>query len=1219
METIRNEFEQKNMILFVGSQYANIMDDRFIELPWKCIITTNSMPELAKRCNVKRMYNAYDEIQFNSILCSDSCDLIQIYGNGFIPDDLLDEDDKDLSLALEKEQGNEIFKRIMKKLDGRCHLVVVGFDERVENEMSCIKLLDSLRSICGGTVSFYECYSDKLAKFAEKNGYKWYEESVLSFFDREELEEGKEYVNINPDSYTTYKDGKPIFISKDVIIRNEPIAQLLTMERVNEIQPKGKIEKAKWFYNFLNDSADAPQWYGYSENSLYYLERNYESELLDFVEKRLEGKEYSKKVVPNAPIILEGGTCSSKSIELGAVAYKIFTKKKNPVVFMHSGYASFYHDCPEIIALEELMREIDDSDSRVLIVWDSSSRKDVGNEAKNLVRLLGNMGRRFVLLCSAYRFYAVDEKRIKLEKWKNVEVGNECYFIETERNLNIQEKNGLFNEVALFKRKVNDYLYNVDDEKVEEAYQKIDNSLDIFDYYYRLIELIRPQLEAGALREQRIVSKYVKSQLENGKNSEDEKAINTMSLWLKNANITMEELGLDDNDLEKIDETEDSMYDLDAFNNCVAMFGQFKLEMPYTLAMMVICKGHMKYNTYALFDSITKYIDYIHYIEDADGNATFRSRNPLEAIKNLEHNNVTSEKQMQLLLLMIDYYVQDAKENGVPDPEIKSALSNIIKMYGPNSNDKEWMSNDRGGEQDVRSYFLKHQDTIIDKLEEVRKSIGDEEAILTSQEITLVREFYGGQWKTIHGGVSNNNTCPWKSCYQYFNGEAYKKRLKKLSDNSRLAQETLNMLQTKGERAKDRDMHTYVTIQNTMNNVTVELCLTNLYFSKTKDEYLQYCHEMKIEDRDIDQIKTLPYKVLYKALYKTILKNPNNGYFYNTIFQLFEMEYQKPQNGAESKLELLSEILLIVDDASTLTIDNRGSRGRDELSQHIAEVSNYAAEHSVSIDMIKDKNCVDVFKEMFQRLLNQNSAAAICFVCQQELEKAGLSGRMMKKWREENEGKTFILDEVQLEICKKIWMFMNDSEYHDAIENSPQAIYLMLNVFWMLHNKRPIDTGKEWQRTYLNTAQWEKVGELCGKYEGCNKDSVRPIVALLHALSMVQLNNRYADAANDVRRKAQNIASRRPFVTYLICDENGVPKVYAGEVQPDMTKAGTGWIRIDRTSEIGNCDIKVRCYIHNMGWRHIPIKKERVNKFAMGLSYTGTYSAHAYEEEDDNE
>lgn len=65
---------------------------------------------------------------------------------------------------------------------------------------------------------------------------------------------------------------------------------------------------------------------------------------------------------------------------------------------------------------------------------------------------------------------------------------------------------------------------------------------------------------------------------------------------------------------------------------------------------------------------------------------------------------------MQLLLWMIDYYVQDAKENSVPDPEIKSALSNIIKMYGPNSNDKEWMSNDRGGEQDVRSYFLKHQD-----------------------------------------------------------------------------------------------------------------------------------------------------------------------------------------------------------------------------------------------------------------------------------------------------------------------------------------------------------------------------------------------------------------------------------------------------------------------------------------------------------------------------
>lgn len=80
-----------------------------------------------------------------------------------------------------------------------------------------------------------------------------------------------------------YKGQQPVFIKKSILSRCRYFAQLLTEEKVHEIRPLGRIQQSRWFYNFLNNSGDSPQWYGFLPQSTFYLKRNYEDVLIAIV------------------------------------------------------------------------------------------------------------------------------------------------------------------------------------------------------------------------------------------------------------------------------------------------------------------------------------------------------------------------------------------------------------------------------------------------------------------------------------------------------------------------------------------------------------------------------------------------------------------------------------------------------------------------------------------------------------------------------------------------------------------------------------------------------------------------------------------------------------------------------------------------------------------------------------------------------------------------
>ena len=111
-------------------------------------------------------------------------------------------------------------------------------------------------------------------------------------------------------------------------------------------------------------------------------------------------------------------------------------------------------------------------------------------------------------------------------------------------------------------------------------------------YFYKLIKLIRPKIEAGFSREQRFVDRYVRKQIalfeeKTDNNNSIHEAFLTAGISLKDDVLeTMEEQ-------EK--EEDNNVYDLNRFSACIAMFSRFKLDVSYSLALRMLCKNDNEY------------------------------------------------------------------------------------------------------------------------------------------------------------------------------------------------------------------------------------------------------------------------------------------------------------------------------------------------------------------------------------------------------------------------------------------------------------------------------------------------------------------------------------------------------------------------------------------------------------------------------------------------
>lgn len=1216
---IYKSFNQDNVILFAGSEAIKNkeLSEKICVLPWSCVITTDRRDGFgtgfAQGRNPHR-YISSSDLPIN-IFSRENLPIIQLYGAVTDIPPELEDFDEDLRVRLLKKQGEKILNRVMSKMDIRSRLIVVGYNPDSDDDISLETFMLSCQEIQGGAITFFNSGStvNKILKsFAEKNRFTWVDGKISDLLD--DASEDYEIQDTPTDDVNVfYKGQKTVFIKKSILSRSSNFARLLTEEKIREIRPLGRIQQSRWFYNFLNNSSDSPQWYGFLPQSDFYLKRSYEDVLLGLVRRLLSGKGMNKGGW-NTPIILEGDPGSSKSVELAAVAYKIFEEKINPVIYINGDNLYFSGQSNETQVLDELMQEVEqmgEKDTRFLIVWDSSSYKNITVDVKQLAHELENRGRRFVLLCSAYsnkpsdkenrEYYSYDKGNQfeKTDKQTEVYYYTGCYFVSATRTLESSE-------IISLKGKAT--LYAVSDKsELNRIWAELEDTADIFEYFYRLIILLRPKLEAGLSKEQRLVNRYVRKQFSFIENKKEE-SVSIFAEALKKAGIVLDE------STQKIIEEEDAKedYDLERFNICIAMFSRFKLDTPYSLALKMLCKENQdyfgvskEYDNYELFKLLTTQISYIHYCEQPDGRYVFRFRSPLEAKIFLDNNSINEERQLEIVGEMIDHYIENYHRHNEVDFELKYSIQSILKMYGPNTDYKEfWFEH---------PLYYKHQTILMmlnplaDKLHDMRTKyrIPDVDGGMALIEISFYRELYGNLWDKLKGysRTSSENREPWEIKPKDYTEDSYVQRLENLTEASNLAlesMENLNILMN--------DSNGYITqraIQTAINSLTVELAMSNSEIERIGREYV------KLTGKEIaSNNQPLSYARLYLILFKAISASPLDGYLYNALFKLFEKEYEKADE--ERRLYLLSDIGMIADDASTLEITGRGANDKDELSMHLHRIAQYSCRYVVRIDDIIEKKAPEPFMKLFKSTVDRNNASGICFVCQQELNSAGLGGDTIAKFERET-GKEFILGQNQLNLCQKIVNFINNPEYSTCIDGSIQALYLLLRVEWMLYNGRPLSIGRECQKTYLNREDWSKVYVTCEKYESISGTSVRPVVTLIYALAKVQIDRDYLGAVKAMHR-ISDMPNQRMRVPYLICFEKGVPEKYSGTVV--STHNYSGFLKVDGLPRFSEKNQGVKFFMKNLGLRRMPEKNCLLTDFHLGLSLANQFSAYKFNEEE---
>lgn len=1225
---IENQFNSNHMILFVGQNTSdNLLSDYVLRLPWSCVFTTRRDPDFSSLfISDQRTVKEYSLDNVTTTPLDRNCiPILRLYGVEGQTNESGEEDFL-AQLGLSSSENIELNKKYIglwpKLLEYMNQMFVIGYNSSIPGDIPINDFARGLYHVPDENVTFFDVSEDDtmLISVAKKKHFPYYQDNfseILSIAP----EHSYDISSVPIDSTVSnvyYINGKATAIDDLDLVQTKHFATLLTDKEVYSIRPQGRYQQATYFLNFLNQSSsEGPQWYGYLSNTKYYLEREYYTTLKQLVEIFA-----TTTIKAEYPILLQGNPSSSKSVTLGALAFELFNQHNYPVIFIHDEFLSLTAGSIEFDALNILMSKIQyASTSPIILFWDCSSHRNVLSHAKQLVKDLKNVGRNAVVVCSSYvyssekardqYFYIVKkEKGLQLHETQEVDSidlssvirkADGCYIVSAERKMSEAENRRLRSLFASYSGIPSAHLNKWWKQLNEEAHN------DIFDYFYTLISLIRPELQEGLSAEQDIVSKYIRKQLDKIKSSYineiNEKRSFSNSNIFELSGFDLSELGLSSDDIALLSSESDGedLYDLDKFFTCIALFSQFKLSVPSGFALKLLLKQYSDdFSVFTesgkeLFRIITKDIPWIRYGQHgANEDFTFAFRNTREAEIFLDKNDISVDSQMDIVCDLLDYLGRDYRDNGYVDYNVKTSIQQLLRLLGPNTSYIEFKKN--GIRQENHKVFIKKLNLVIEKLESLRTvyNVPDDDGTFTNIEVTFVREYYGKR-EVIYDG----KTGPWIENPSDYSLDDFHTRLEKLSSAISLARSVISEIErTIHEISKfDRQY-----IWDTRNALVNEMVLCNLSAETIVKEYQDWCWDYQISplDKWKDSSFVLPYSAVFSQMKSVIDSNPANGYYYNTLFKIFEREYARPGLSESRKMQYLMQITQIsdsIDGNTSLVITNRGANGRDELSEHILNINNFASKYSIGIDQILSRgDDSNVFLQQYDQLMEVNNPTGILFVCRTEMEKGGLLKVNQK------------LTDEQIATCEKIMKFMYLGNNYNCIEGNAIALAFLVRVVWMHHTGLPFYSHEEGVTIGLPQKQWRELDNLCSDYYRLTLEHASPRIVLINALARLQTSGSFEECDRILQciHERNFYSSNRMNTPFIYCDEEGKPYTYTGKVL--STKNTSGFIAVNRLPKYLGGNVGIRFKMYNLGITNVnymPKKDNVLDKLEIGIGYPG--------------
>lgn len=1202
------KLRMKNAILFIGRNMKEDVVRQIIGLyPWKIIATSrNTLPlEELQGIHIK-IYSDEGDITAANLWKNDEFPVVYVWKKD---ESLNEEECQTLEITGESEEEYRVrraqgmMKRLCKMIDNHNAMVVVGYAPETDNDMPYRAFATAVYNDCAiaDNIQFWSEKSEetKLKKLADLKGIEFHTESLDEVLKaRYEWNQSDEVKSNDSDAQYEifYKNGKAVTISSREFLPYRKLAFVLTEQKVFAVRPYGKVMQAKWFYNFLiRSSADGPQWYGYLKNSDFHVSREFEIVLKCAVKRELLGEAIAG-ADKEMPIILCGAPGSSKSVALAALAYEIYSEHNNPVIFIDNDTLLFSDKSEEGDALKTLMEKIDacDGDARILLIWDCSSYRNVTSNAQHLSQMLLNRGRRFVLVCSAYETPV--EKTSKRRCFSYIEDGkkhfvqstdvtsqmfleNGCCYINTDREMNTKEKNDFWEKIKTYS--------GIENQKLQLEKKNLQDQMDIFQCFYRIINLLRPNLERALGREELMVNHYVVKQLDKTFSQENTNNLGSIAQAFIEAGLSREEMESIRQRIEKQAEESSSEYNLEKFNACIALFGRFKLEVPYAIAVWML-----KENSYEkdkpinveLYNVLTTRIPWIHYSEMKDGSDyAFSFRNPLEAEIFLSRNGINANQQVELLCEILRVYQEHWEE--LPSSFARN-LQQLIRLMGPNSQYTAFREN--GEKRQEHSDILRQSEKIVQTLRTVCNVVPDRDAGFATLLVTYSREYYGKKWEELY-----------KSKPETYTEESYEKRIKELEETITFANRQLEYLE-RGIDEVPTGIREKKYLSDQKNGLIVEITRCNIWLQKN---YRRYRDKF---GKTMGMLPGLNYRDIYEQLYKAILYSPENGHVYNALFDAFEEVYEHGDLNEQQKLKYLSETKLIADNCAVLEIQNRGADDHDEIQEHLLKIQEFATEYKVTIRDVQKNTMKPEFAQLYHEMIETNQATAVTFVCQQELDAAGVTGENRKLGDLE-------LTKEQRNTCRKVAEFMQEEPNKTCIQGNYFALSLLLRAVWMNATGYRL-MEKEGQKIQLLPTQWKeirRISELCCEAAQSNTvgNRARPIFSLIRALAVLQCTRDFKKCEEIIQGIGVDLFTRSPRmrVPFIYCDQDG-PIHYNGMIE--KLEGRTAWIHLETDDPYLSGMHKVRYRMVGVtSMNNPPRENEYLRGLILGIGYNG-FSAY---------
>lgn len=1234
-----NRFNSSHVLLFVGQGMANdVVKDLVSNVRWSAIITTKrdeGFPAYFATWDRRPWECESRKDLTGRSLSRERPPIIRIFGDSKTSE----EEDEFLLYGPQGRndssptgRAGDILRAIPALLDYTNHLVVAGLSSNEDTKALDILAPLFLREVTPGSVSFWgmetslrneESYKNWMKVISEKMSFEFHDtalEDVLRYHQEEERTSRESAESPDSDGDIFYCDFAPVRIEQDDVLRIKSIGTLLTERTINRIRPLGRNMQRLWFSNFLELSGvDEPQWYGYLPQSDFHVKRDYEDPFVMLVRRALRGRGLGAEPWQDRPIILSGAPCSSKSVTLGALAYRVYNEKADPVLFISgnlfqgSSFGSSFQRLDD--ALQTIQRSSGGSHP-TLVIWDGSSYREIENDAKNLLNRLKNRGRRVVLVCSSYSFendilssegYSYDDASEAFEhsndkKDKLVEIRSGCVFFKTTRDMSDRER-------YVFWQKASNYS-GISSEQISflKNELKSEDKPDIFDHYYKLITLLREHLEESLESEQSKVARFLQSEMSDyfvarsKKENEDRRSNPMWQAFLK-AGMTEEQLqklfNEEDEPGENEEERDEWRESIVRANSFIAFFSKYKIDIPYSIVYSVITSrsGDNPYGEDGreLFDVLTTDIPWLTCGENEDEEFVFRFRNSLEANIFLERHGIDGEQLVDMAVKVLGFYGESYSKNQFDDPRLAQKLQALIRIMGPNS---KYYTETSAEQMDI----LVHLDKVIDAVGRLLQDcqVPDVDQGFALLYVTLTREYYGVYGRNVWGVLHKRTGGSYDYDVDGYRKEDYELRLMQLNSASARALRSESHLEQHIGVCEDLQERAHLTRQ--ANALIVEATRCSLEADDLRRQYRECCKLCGQDPRTDCVDDPRPYVIQFKKLEEVIRTDPLNGYAYNALFTLFEREYESDRHSSDDKIEYLTEIMALVQDCRLLgdEIVNRGDR-RNELDDHLVRISSFADDIPATIDFIEGRESLDTreasaFTEIYDRFLEEGNPAAILFVCRKEIKDILDS--------QEN------LSELERRRCQRVLDFMREPTRLSCISSDANALGTLIRVAWMTFGGRQLSATRECQTPAFSLDQWREIHVYCERYaQKAVRGGQQPLFILVYALSTIQIGGKtsesYDRAYGVLRRISEDrfggqYRLRTPF---MVCDEDGKPSRYSGRVR--YVRDRYGFMDVNGLpTRFGNND-GIRFYFSNLG-RNVSTP-ERGDVFAdleIGISYT---------------